>query len=64
MLSHQGYTKEQEKALYDAQLQDIIDNPRWYLDNLTFMREYKVFWKDYSNRIPTVPYEYVKQEGL
>ena len=63
-LARQGYSRAEEIAIYDKQLQDIIDNPRWYLDNLSFMRGYTVFWKDYSNKVATLPYQYVKKENV
>jgi hypothetical protein len=47
-LKEQGYTVEEEAKLYDDQLQDILDNTRWYLDNLEFMRQYRVSWGNYS----------------
>jgi len=58
-LKANGYTFEQEKEIYDAQLQDIIDNPREYLDGINHMAEYRVSWKDYREKTPTVPYKFV-----
>ena len=49
-LSEAGYTKEQERELFDKQLDDVIDNTRWYLDNLDYMVEYKVYWTCYTRR--------------
>jgi hypothetical protein len=63
-LDAQGYTLEQQHTLYDAQLEDVISNPRWYLDNLLFMREYKVQWKDYSTNTPTLPFSEEKTKHL
>lgn len=53
--------KEQEK-IYDDTLVDVFNNTRWYLDNLDFMRSYKVSWKTYRGKIPTIPYRFTKKE--
>lgn len=57
--------KEQEK-LYNDTLQDVYDNARWYLDNLNYLREYKVFWGNYKKfdrfgkKRATLPFNYEK----
>jgi len=55
-LKSNGYTLEQEEAIYDRLLEDVIHNTRWYLDNLEFMRAYTVRWKRYpaQNKLKTV----------
>ena len=60
-LTQSGYTVEEETELYDKQLQDILDNLRWYLDNLDNMVEYRVIWKDYRSKTPTLPHKYVRK---
>jgi hypothetical protein len=41
----------QEQAdIYDEQLKDILDNTRWYLDNLHYLGEYRVDWHTYSRK--------------
>jgi len=55
-LCENGYTKKQEQEIYVKQLQDVYDNPRWYLDNLNYLVEYRVSWKCYSSKTPTLPY--------
>ena len=50
-----GYTEEEEKELYNRQLQEVIDDPGWYLDNLEYMALYRVRWKDYRRNTPTLP---------
>jgi hypothetical protein len=47
-LEENGLTITEQSLLYDAQLQDVIDNPRWYLDNFHRLREYRVGWWTYS----------------
>lgn len=49
-LSEAGYTKKEQEDLYDNSVQDIIDNTRWYLDNLEYLREYRVYWQCYSKK--------------
>lgn len=57
-LNENGFRVEDEEALYEAQLQDIIDRPRWYLDNLDNMREYRVSWVNYKETTVTLPHKY------
>ena len=47
-LKDNGYSKEEEERIYNYQLQDILNNTRWYLDNIHFLKEYKVSWICYS----------------
>lgn len=49
-LTENGYSKKQQEKIYDKQLQDILENTRDYLDNLQYLREYKVYWGTYSKR--------------
>jgi hypothetical protein len=39
---------EEQQAIYLDNLQDIMDNTRWYLDNLDYLVEYKVYWNTYT----------------
>jgi hypothetical protein len=48
---------EEEAAAYDQMLQDVIDQPRYFLDNLDKIMEFKVSWLHYSGR------EYCKKTG-
>lgn len=66
-LENSGFSKEEQKIIYDTQLQDIIENPSWYLNNLNYMKVYRVFWKCYINGVkkgserlgtPTLPYNF------
>lgn len=63
-LAHAGYSYAEEGVIYDNNLQDVIANPRWYLDNLRFLREYRVSWKTYRNKVPTLPLKYVKNSSV
>jgi hypothetical protein len=44
----QGYSIEKERELFDEQIEDILANTRWYLDNLDCMAEYRVSWGNYK----------------
>lgn len=58
-LRESGYTIQEEAAVYEAQLQDILDNTRWYLDQESYLPIYKVRWKDYRTSCPTVPFKFI-----
>jgi hypothetical protein len=65
-LSASGYSREEQEAIYDKLLEDVIANPRWYLDNLEYMRAYQVFWKRYPAKdklkcSPTCRYKHTKE---
>ena len=65
ILKDNKFTIEEEALRYEEDLEAVFDNPREFLDNLQFYTEYRVSWKNYSNKIPTLPYKYVKiQKGL
>ena len=49
-LKDSGYTIEQEQHIFNATLQDVLDNTRWYLDNLHYIREYRVSWECYTKK--------------
>ena len=59
-LKEHGYSIADEEDIYNAQLDDVAENIRWYLDNLRFMREYRVSWNCYRSKTPTLPYNHVK----
>lgn len=50
-----GYSKAEEEKIFDATVQDVLDNTRWYLDNLDRLVAYRVSWKDYRNPTATLP---------
>ena len=49
-LNSNGFTKIEEKDLYVKQLQDVYDNPRYYLDNFEYMVEYRLSNGNYSKK--------------
>jgi len=55
------YTLEDEEILYDQVLQDIYENPRWYLENYMDLAEFRVSWANYRSKAPVLPYKYVKK---
>ena len=59
-LNDSGYTREQQAKIYDDLLEDVLANPRWYLDQLDYLAEFKVHWIDYSKQKVTRPYCFVK----
>ena len=59
-----GYTNKQEEEIYDEQLVDLLANTRWYLDNLEFMRTYRVSWKNYKEGTATPPKRFCKTHSL
>lgn len=64
-LKEHGYTPEQEEIVYDDQLDDILRNPRWYLDNLDDLKDYRLSWKNYGKDAkftPTVPRKFVRKQ--
>lgn len=63
-LMHSDYTPEQEGDIYDQQLQDVVDHIREYLDQLDYLPEYRVRWKNYNSTIPTIPKRFVKVKPL
>ena len=58
-LKDAGYSFKEEQDIYDAQLQDVMDNTRWYLDNEKFLPTYKVSWVGYTKTKITLPYRHV-----
>ena len=55
-----GFTKEEEEKFYDDLLEDIILNPRWYLNNFTKLKEVRVSWANYRSKSPVLPKKYSK----
>jgi hypothetical protein len=63
-LYQNGYSIKEEDILYERLLQDVIENPLWYLDQLDYLREFRVSWVDYKNQRVTKCYKYVKNKKL
>lgn len=64
LLAKSDYSMEEQGQIYDYQLQDVIENTRWYLDNIEFMREFRVSWVDYKTQRWTKPIEFVDKEKV
>lgn len=60
-LKQNNYSMEDEEEIYDNVLQDIYDNPRWYLDNVDYLSVFYVSWKNYRYKSPVMPYKFVKK---
>lgn len=60
-LSEHGYTKKEEIELFDKMLQEVYDNPRWFLDNLDELTTFQVFWANSSPKSPIMPYRHTKE---
>jgi hypothetical protein len=56
------YSINEEEEIYDSLLQDVIDNPRWYLDNCDYLSNFYVSWKNYRYKSPVMPYKFVRKE--
>lgn len=64
-LSESDYSLKDEAEIYDRTLKDVYANPRYYLDNLEFMRSYRVSWDNYAllnkgRHSAVLPYSFVK----
>ena len=64
LLRECGYSLEEEAEIYDEVLQDVYNDPRWYLDNIESIECFRVRWKDYRTTHPVMPYKYVIKEDL
>ena len=60
-LRHAGHSIEEEAIIYDTLLQDVYENPRWYLDNLDYLCEFRVRWANYRQARGVIPYKFVKK---
>lgn len=50
-----GYTLEEQNEIYKMSLQDVYDNPRWYLDNLESLKSFRVGWHNYHTVNTNIP---------
>lgn len=60
-LKDAGYSLAEEQELYDKQLQDIMDNTRWYLDNFEYLPTYRLSWVIYTKERCSVRYIHRKE---
>ena len=56
-----GYTIKDEEQIYNDLLEDIYTNPRWYLDNLDYLAEFRLRWGNYRSKSALLPYKFVKK---
>lgn len=61
-LRDNGFSLDEEGELYDESLNDLLSFPRWYLDNVDFLKTYRVSWHNYRSRGAVVPRKYVNKE--
>ena len=54
-LKESGYSKQEEIETYNDQIQEVIDDPGWYLQNLDYMTEYRLSWGTYTTKRITIP---------
>jgi len=50
-LKDNGYSLDEEEEVFNDCLKRVFDNPRFYLDNLLDLREFRVSWIDYRGKI-------------
>lgn len=43
-----GISTEDQAFIYERQLEDLYNRPRFYLDNFEYWTEYRVSWIDYK----------------
>jgi len=60
-LSDAGYEVKEQEDVYDQLLDDVIANPRWYLDQLSYLAEFRVSWVNYAKQNVTRPYRFTKR---
>ena len=59
-LSDSDYSIKEQETVYDDLLDDVIENPRWYLDQLPYLSEFRVSWINYGKQNVTKPYRFSK----
>jgi len=64
LLFENGYTMEEEAQMYNEDLEAVFADPRFFLDNVHVLTEYRVKWKRYNNNIATLPYEFVNKQKV
>ena len=63
-LGENGYSEEEQGLIYDALLEDVIFNTRFYLDNLESMKTFRVSWHYYKGNTPVLPLAVVKKKRV
>jgi hypothetical protein len=54
-LKDADYSYIEENQILDDLLNDVLMNTRWYLDNLDYLREFRVSWGNYRSKTPPSP---------
>lgn len=63
-LKENGYTRTEQALIYEEQLMELLDNPRWYLDHVEEMVEYRVEWVCYTTQKITLPLKDTRNRNL
>lgn len=50
-LLENGYSRTEEREAYAFCLHEIYENPRWYLDNLEYLVEFRVSFLNYKKAL-------------
>lgn len=50
-LLENGYSRGEERTIYKDCLEEIYNNPRWYLDNLEYLVEFRVSFLNYKKAL-------------
>jgi hypothetical protein len=61
-LSASDYSLQEQADIYDRQLADVLENTRWYLDNLEKLVTYRVTWHAYNERDITLPFRHIRHQ--
>jgi hypothetical protein len=61
LLSEAGYDKAEQAAIYEENLKEIINDPRRWLNELETKKTYRVDWKNYRYKTPTLPHTFIKK---
>lgn len=60
-LKTNGYSLQEESDIYDACINEVLENTRHILDNLDYLVEFRVSWKNYRGKTPTLPLNHVEK---
>ncbi|RLG17219.1 hypothetical protein DRN75_03980 [Nanoarchaeota archaeon] len=63
-LYENDYIIEEEAKIYDILLEEVYNNPRYYLDNLDSLTTFRVRWHNYSTNSPALPYKHIRKAKL
>jgi len=63
-LKDNGYSRTEQAMIYEEQLIELYNNPRWYLDHLNEMVEYRLEWVCYTTQTITLPLNRTKNRKV